>query len=209
MVIVDGKASLKTAKRKVKSGEIHTHQYFLCGKKSDDYHNCENGTMTYSILLPLVKEEIKRECSKIVFSKGDLTSIYEQAKESSNSKKTILTKKMTKLEKEIQKIEKQLEQVYLDKMEGIIDTEHFSKFYNLYQEKKEKNLQQINEIKKELEKVNNEKVVDYKYIKKIAEQFLNLENIEQNGELLNKLIDRIEYFKGKKIKIKYKFMEYK
>lgn len=209
MAIVGGKASLKTAKRKVKSGDIHTHQYFVCGKKSDDYHNCENGTMTYSILLPLVKEEIKNECSKIVFSKGDLTSIYEQAKESSNSKKIILTNQITKLEKEMQKIEKQLEQIYQDKIEGIINTEHFSKFYNLYQEKKEKDLQQIKELEKKLEKVNNEKVVDYKYIKKIAEQFLNLENIEQNEELLNKLIDRIEYFKGKKIKIKYKFMEYR
>lgn len=207
--IVGGKASLKTAKREVKSGDIHTHQYFICGKKSDDYHNCENGTITYSILLPLVKEEIKKECSKIVFSKGDLTSLYEQAKESSNSKKIMLTKQITKMEKEIQKLEKQIEQVYQDKIEGIINTEHFSKFYNLYQEKKEKNLQQIKELKKELEKVNNEKVVDYKYIKKIAEQFLNLENIEQNEELLNKLIDRIEYFKGKKINIKYKFMENK
>ncbi|MBO5003932.1 MAG: hypothetical protein J6D03_01445 [Clostridia bacterium] len=204
---MDGKASLKTAKRQVKSGEIHTHQYFVCNKKSDNYYNCENGTMTYSILLPLVKEEIKNECSKIVFSKGDLTSIYEQAKESSNSKKTILTQKITKLEKETQKIEKQLEQVYSDKIEGIITTEHFSKFYNLYQEKKENNLQQIKELQKELEKVGKEKVVEYRYIKKIAEQVLNLENIEQNEELLNKLIDRIEYFKGKEIKIKYKFIE--
>lgn len=207
MAIVDGKASLKTAKRKVKSGDIHTHQYFVCGKKSDDYHNCENGTLTYSILLPLVKEEIKKECSKIIFSKGDLTSIYEEAKDSYNSKKTRLTRELEKLENEVQKIEKQLEQVYLDKMEGIINAEHFSKFYSLYQEKKEKKLQHINELKKKLEKVNKEKVVEYKYIKKIAEQCLNFENIEQNEELLGKLIDRIEYFKGKRIKIKYKFFE--
>lgn len=201
------KATLKTAKRKVKSGEIHTHHYFVCGKKSDNYHNCENGTMTYSILLPLVKQAIKEECSRIVLSKGDITSIYEQAKESSNSKKMILKRQITSLEKEIQKIDKQLEQVYVDKMEGIINLEHFSKFYNLYQEKKEKDVKQLNQLQKELEKVNNEKVVEYSYIKKIAEQCLNIEDIEQNEELLGKLIDRIEYFKGKKIKIKYKFME--
>ena len=79
----------------------------------------------------------------------------------------------------------------------------------MYQDKKETNLNKITDLKKELEKANNEKVVDYRYIKKIAEQCLNIESLDQNQELLNKLIDRIEYYKGKKIKIKYKFMECK
>ena len=66
---------------------------------------------------------------------------------------------------------------------------------------------QIKELKQELEKLNKEKVIDYRHIKKIAEQCLAMEELDP--QLLNKLIDRIEYFKGKKIKIKYKFMENK
>ncbi len=204
-----GKASLKTHKRQVKSGEIHTHQYFICGKKSNDYHVCDNGRIASSVVIPLVEKAIKEECSKIVFSKGDLTSIYEQAKETSNSKKTLIKRQIEKLEKEVKKIEKKVEQIYSDKLEEIISAEDFSRFYKSYQEKKESSLSKINDLRKELEKANNEKVIDYRYIKKIAEQCLNMESLDQNQELLNKLIDRIEYYKDKKIKIKYKFMECK
>lgn len=205
--ICGSKTSLKTNKRKVKSGEIHIHQYFVCNKKSDNYHNCENGTMSVNVIMPLVKSAIQEECKKIVFSKGDLTSIYEQAKESANSKKTLLKSQIEKLQNEIERIEKKVEQIYTDKLEGIIKAEDFSKFYNSYQEKKEKILIQIKELKQELEKLNKEKVIDYRHIKKIAEQCLAMEELDP--QLLNKLIDRIEYFKGKKIKIKYKFMENK
>lgn len=203
------KASLKTHKRQVKSGEIHKHQYFICGKKSDNYYNCDNGRIASSVVIPLVEKAIKEECSKIVFSKGDLTSIYEQAKENSNSKKTLIKRKIEELERENKKTEKKLEQIYSDKLDGIIKAEDFSKFYNTFKEKQETNLNKINNLKKELEQVNKEKVIEYRKIKKIAEQCLNIESLEQNQELLSKLIDRIEYYKGKKIKIKYKFMECK
>ncbi|MBQ3414086.1 MAG: recombinase family protein [Clostridia bacterium] len=201
------KATMKTHKRQVKSGEIHEHQYFICSKKSDDYNNCDNGRIASSVVIPLLKESIKNECSKIVFSKGDLTSIYEQAKENSNNKKTALKKEIEKLEKDVKRIEKKIEQIYIDKLESIIRAEDFSKFYNLYQEQKEKNILKINDLKKQLEEANREKIINYKEIKKIAEQCLNMDELEP--ELLNKLIDRIEYLKGKKIKIRYKFMEYK
>ena len=201
------KASLKTHKRQVKSGEIHTHQYFICNKKGVDYHSCQNGRIASSVIIPLVKESIQEECRKIVFSKGDLTSLYEQAKENANSKKSLVKKQIEKLENEVERIEKKVEQIYTDKLDGIIRAEDFSKFYNSYQEKKEKNLIEIKGLKKELEKLNNEKIIDYRHIKKIAEECLNMEELKP--ELLDKLIDRIEYFKGKKIKIKYKFMENK
>lgn len=203
------KATLKTCKRQVKSGEIHTHQYFVCGKKSDNYHNCDNGTISSNVIIPLVIKTIKEECLKITFSKRDITSIYEQAIENSNKRKKLLERQINKLENEVQKIEKKIKQMYNDKLDGIIDAEDFSEFYNSYQEKKENILKDINNLNQELEKANSEKIVDYKYIKKIAEQCLDVEKLEQNQELLNKLIDRIEYYKGKKIKIKYKFMENK
>lgn len=201
------KASLKTHHRIVKSGEVHTHQYFICGKKSNDYYSCENGRIASSVIIPLVKEEIKNECSKIVFSKGDITSLYEQAKESSNNKKCMIKNQIEKAEKEMRKVDKKIEQIYADKLEEIISVEDFTRFYNSYKEKKEKLLDNINQLKQELKKANNEKVIEYKRIKEIAEQCLNIDEIDE--QLLGKLIDRIEYFKDKKINIKYKFMEYK
>lgn len=201
------KATLKNHKRIVKSGEVHRHQYFACCIKSVNNHLCENGYIASSVILPLVKKSIKEECSKIVFSKGDLTSLYEQAKENSNSKKKLIKREIESAEKELKNIEKKVEQIYADKLDGIIRAEDFSKFYNSYQEQKEKKLTHICELKKKFNEANNEKIINYKEIKKIAEQCLNMEELEP--ELLNKLIEKIEYYKGKKIKITYKFMENK
>lgn len=201
------KASLKTHKRKVKSGEIHIHQYFRCNKKGESWTNCDNGTIRNNILLPLVEKTLKEECSKIVFSKGDLTSIYEQAKESTNNKRVLIKRQIEKSEKEISSIEKKIEQVYADKIEGVIRAEDFTKFYDSYQEKKEKLNTKIRDLKKDLTEMNNDKIIDYRKIKKLAEECLNMEKLDST--LLEKLIDRIEYFKGRKIKIKFKFTENK
>lgn len=198
------KASLKTYKRQVKSGKIHTYQYFICGKKSKNYRECGNGRIAWSIVQPLVEKSIKEECSKIRFSNEDIISIYNRAKEVSNSKKRLLDKKIQRLENETQKIERKLEQIYIDKLDGIIKLEEFSAFYNSYQEKRKKNLIKTNELKQELEKINKEKMSEFSNIKQITDQCLKMEKLDK--ELLNKLIKKIEYFKDRKIKIKYKFI---
>ena len=72
---------MKTGKRKLKSGEINRYNYFVCGRKSENYYNCSNGTISSNVITPIVEKEIKKECSKIIFSKGDLSSLYEQAKQ--------------------------------------------------------------------------------------------------------------------------------
>ena len=200
------KASMKSHKRQVKSGEIHTHQYFICNRKSDDYHCCSNGRIASSVLTPIVLEEIKKECSKIVFTKGDMTSLYEQAKENSNNKKSLIMKEISRNEKEVEQFEKKIEEMYSDKLEGIIRAEDFKKFYNSYQEKKEKILVKINHLKQELKETDKQKIINYSKLKKIAEECLKMEELDE--VLLEKLIDRIEYGK-KQVKIKYKFMENK
>lgn len=195
---------MKVYKRQVKSGEIHKYPYFICGSKSEDYYNCSNGRIGASILEPIVEQEIKKECSKIVFSKKELDSLYEQAKQNSNSKKTRLMKEITKKEKEIQQTEKKIEQIYTDKIEGLIKPEDFTRFYESYQEKKEKIIVQMNTLKQELNEAQKEKVVSYDHIRKIANECLKVDCL--NEEILGKLVERIEY-NGKNIKIKYKFME--
>lgn len=200
------KASMKTGKRKLKSGEINTYHYFVCNQKSENYHNCENGTISSKVLTPIVEKQIKEECSKIIFSKGDLTSLYEEAKMDSNNKKSRLLREIQKNEKEIQQIEKKVEQIYSDKLEGIITPNDFKKFYDTFQGKKEKLTSNIKNLRQELQQVESKKVVDYRHIKKIADECLNMKELKE--DLLNKLIERIEYDR-RNIKIKYKFMENK
>lgn len=206
MVYVGGKATIKTGKRKLKSGDINTYHYFVCNKKSENYYNCSNGTISSKVITPIVEKSIKEECSKIIFSKGELESLYEQAKLDSNNKRSILIKSISKAEKEIQQIEKKIEQIYTDKIEGIIKQDDFKKFYELYQGKKEKGISRVNVLKQELNDLKNEKIVSYSHIKKIANECLNMDTL--NEELLGKLVERIEFI-GRNIKIKYKFMEHK
>ena len=153
------------------------------------------------------EKTLKEILSNIIFDNGDLTSIYEQAKESSNNKKTLIKRQIEKEENEIISIEKKIEQIYADKIEGIIKIEDFTKFYDSYQQKKEKLNVKLKGLKKELAELDNDKIIDYRKIKKLAEECLNMEELEP--ALLEKLIDRIEYFKGRKIKIKFKFTESK
>lgn len=201
------KATMKVSKRKVKSGEIHKHLYFICGRKSIDHHSCETGRMAARIITPIVQEEIKKECSKIVFSKGDITSLYEQAKELANTRKALLKKGISKNEKEIKKIEKKIEEIYSDKLEGIIKQEDFIRFYDSYQEKKENLRIEINNLQQDLEETEKYKTINYKQIKKIASECLNTDKLDE--KLLSKLIDRIEYTKDRKIIIKFRFAEFR
>ena len=92
-------------------------------------------------------------------------------------------------ENEIISIEKKIEQIYADKIEGIIKIEDFTKFYDSYQQKKEKLNVKLKGLKKELAELDNDKIIDYRKIKKLAEECLNMEELEP--ALLEKLIDRI------------------
>ncbi len=199
------KATLKTYKKQLKTGEVREYQYFICCGKSFDSHLCDNGRISSSIITPIVEQTIKEECSKIVFSEGDITNIYEQVKKEKNNSKVSLEKKKRKLEEEIQQIEKKVDQIYSDKLDGIIKSEDFFRFYNMYQEQKEKILTEVNKLKYQMENITNQKMISYKEIKKISKKCLDMEKL--NPDLLNKLIDKIEYSKGRKIKIKFKFME--
>ncbi len=200
------RAKIKVHNKKVKSGEIHRHQYFICGNNNEDYSTCPNGSIAMSILAPIVENEIKKECSKIIFSKGDMKNLYEQAKLNSKSKRSLIIREIEKNKNELQETEKKMEQIYTDKIEGIIKPEHFTKFYDIYDKRKEKILTQIDILNQELDEVANEKLMSYKEIKKIADDCLKTDCL--NEELLSKIVDRIEY-DGRNVKIKFNFTEHR
>lgn len=199
------KAMLKVRERKKKSGGISKDIYFICSKKSNLESSCKNGRISEKLITPFVLEELKKECSKIIFSEEDIENLYAQAKKNSKSKKTILIRQIEKGKKEVERIENKITQMYQDKLEGIIRPEDFTKIYNSYQEKKEKLLRDNNDLEIELKECDNKKIISFPKVKKIADECLKLE--ECNKELLSKLIDRIEYTRDKKIIIKYKFTE--
>ncbi len=201
------KAIVKVHKRQVKSGDIHVHQYFICGNKNQKYLDCLNGSISSNYILALTLDKIRKECSTIIFSEDDLMELYEQSRQNSDSKKNLLKKDIVRNENEIKQIENKIETIYIDKLNNLIKEEDFKKFYDLYQNKKEKLILVINSLNKELKKNDNQKNFSYNYMKKAVESFLRFENIEE--DLLTKLIDKIEFVKGKMIKIKYKFMENK
>ena len=87
-------------------------------------------------------------------------------------------KRIESTEKELKNIERKVEQIYADKLNGLIVAEDFSKFYNSYQEQKEKKVTKICELKKKYDEANNEKIIKYKEIKKLAEKCIDMEELE-------------------------------
>lgn len=205
--VCGAKALMKVRERPKKSGGISKDIYFLCGKKSNWFKACDNGRISEKFVMPYVMKEVKEQCSKIIFSKDDIQNLYEQAKRNANDKRKFLERQIEFQEKEIEKIENKINQMYADRLNGIIKTEDFSKFYNTYQEKKENIIKNVYRLKQQLKETENKKVVKYSYIRKIADKCLNMESPDK--ELLSRLIDRIEYTTGEGIKIKYKFANYK
>ena len=101
------------------------------------------------------------------------------------------------LSKALEVIEIQIDKVYEDKLNGLISNEDFKRIYDnkiTERNKKQKQLQELNNIS------NEKEIVDYE---KIMSDFLKKENI--TNYMLTALIDKIEIDNNKQVTIHYKF----
>lgn len=101
------------------------------------------------------------------------------------------------ISKALEVIEIQIDKVYEDKLNGLISNEDFKRIYDnkiTERNKKQKQLQELNNIS------NEKEIVDYE---KIMSDFLKKENI--TNYMLTALIDKIEIDNNKQVTIHYKF----
>lgn len=198
------KATLRCREEKRKNGSIWRATYFICSKRNNYSKLCDCKQISAKLIEEAVKQKIKNEIEKINLSEDEIKQIYEEAKLQAKSKENLLKTSLKNLKEELKKVERNIEEIYQDKINKIIQLEDFKVIYEKMQKVRDKILKEIKQTQESLNQ-NNEQIpkVDYKEIKKIADEFLKLEN--SNKIILEQLIEKIEFDKEKNIKIKLTF----
>lgn len=198
------KATLRCREEKRKNGKVWKSTYFICSKKNNYSGLCDNKQISANLIEEVIISKIKEEIKKINLSEKEIKEIYEQAKKESKSKDNLLQTKLQELKHTLQNIENAIEEIYQDKINKIIQVEDFKIIYEKKQKERNKVIEEIKKIEKELKNINNKQPkIDFEEIKQITEKFLNMK--EPNKMILEKLIEKIEFDKDKNIKIKFNF----
>lgn len=198
------KATIRCREEKRKNGTIWRATYFICSKRNNYSGLCDNKQISANLIGETVNEKIREEIQKINFSEKQIKQIYEKAKKEAKSKNNIMQAKLQELKQTLKNIENTIEEIYQDKINKIIQIEDFKTIYEKKQKERNKILKEIKEAEKKLEEINQKfPKINFKEIKQIANEFLEMENL--NKIMLEKLIEKIEFDKEKNVKIKLKF----
>ncbi len=198
------KATLRCREEKRKNGSMWRATYFICSKRNNYSGLCDCKQISASLIEEAVKQQVKNELEKINLSEEEIKQIYEQARAQAKSKENLLKEALKNLKEQLKEIEKNIEEIYQDKINKIIQLEDFKIIYEKKQKQRDKILKEIRRTQESINQNNEQSPkVDYKEIKKIADEFLKLEN--PNKIILEQLIEKIEFDKEKNIKIKLTF----
>ena len=198
------KATIRCREEKRKNGTVWRATYFICSKRNNYSGLCDSKQISANLIEEAVNEKIREEIQKIDFSKKEIKQIYEQATKEAKSKNNLLQTKLKELKQILINIENTIEEIYQDKINKIIQIEDFKTIYAKKQKERNKILKQKKETEEQFEEINkNFPKINFKEIEKIANEFLKME--KYNKMILEKLIERIEFDKEKKIKIKLTF----
>jgi len=187
----------------VKSNPNYT-QLICSGYKRYSKSFCTRHSIKEEVLLDIVTSQIREYIKDINF---------EALKIDANNIKKIQEKRVNVIEKEIKNIQNRknkindiLKNLYEDKVKGILSEEEFIELKdNFSSERAQLDNQLINLQAKANQKVNKNEIEQNEEIEKIIQKVLEFNEIDRLT--LTKLIDRIEIFENKKVRIKFKFKE--
>ena len=114
-------------------------------------------------------------------------------------------KKLNEIENKIRRINSNLDKMYMDKLNDIISTDDYMRFYNRFEEERKNLTEKQYEIEQKIrtiKKKNEENISEYE-IKKIINEFLRMKEIDK--VLLYRLINYVEIDKDKNIYIHFNF----
>lgn len=198
------KATLRCREEKRKNGSIWRGTYFICSKRNNYSGLCECKQISANLIEEAVEQQVKNELEKIDLTEEELKRIYEEASEQAKSKENLLKISLKNLKEELKKVEQNIEEIYQDKINRVIQVEDFKVIYEKMQKQRDKILKEIKQTEDTLNQNGEQSPkVDLKKIKQIADEFLKLE--KPNKIILEQLIEKIEFDKQKKIKIKLTF----
>lgn len=114
-------------------------------------------------------------------------------------------KKLNEIENKIRRINTNLDKMYMDKLNDIISTDDYMRFYNRFEEERKNLNEKQYEIKQKIRtiKEKNEDNISEHEIKKIINEFLSMKEVDK--VLLYRLINYIEIDTDKNIYIHFNF----
>ena len=121
-----------------------------------------------------------------------------------NDYKVALYIRLSREEEKIESKQSQLDTVYMDKLEGKISEEMYTRISSKLLTELEELKQKLKQIKTELETKSDEQVFEINY-KNFLEKFINMET--PTRDMMLRLIDRVEVHKDKQIDIYFNFKE--
>lgn len=200
-------ATLRCRTEKRKSGKIWRADYFICSNRNSYRSLCECKQIQANVIEDEIKRILKNEIEKVTYSSKELKQIYKDAQIELEKEKYKLEKNVSNYKQKLNLSNRMLEELYEDKVNQIIKVEDFERMYKEKNEEKKEIIKKIKDIEVEIkqieEKLND---VDMKKIEKRAKEILSMDNITK--DMYQKLIERIEFDKGKNIFIKFKFAKY-
>ena len=198
------KATIRCREEKRKNGNTWRATYFICSKRNNYSGLCDCKQISANLIEEAVNETLKNEIKKIDLSEKEIKQIYEQAEKQAKSKSNLLEIKLQELKNTLHTIENTIEEIYQDKINKILKIEDFKIIYEKKQKERNRILKEIKEIEKKLKEINQKSPkINFEEIKKIANDFLKME--KPNKEILDKLIERIEFDNMRNLKIKFFF----
>lgn len=197
-------ATLRCRTEKRKSGKVWRADYFICSKRNSYTALCGCKQIQANLIEDKIKENLQVELKNIAYSEEELKEIFKNSQIDLKNKERNLKQKLKKQEEKLNWINKVLEEIYQDKIEKIITIEDFEMLYKKQNTEKNKIIKQIQETKLELEQIN-EKIENVDIVKTTqkVKEVLELDNITK--EMYQKLIEKVEFDKDKRIYITFKF----
>ena len=151
-----------------------------------------------SVLNEIVLNTIKEKCIKLLES-NRLEEIVKKEFENV-SKNSYAEMMLTNLKQQIKEIETKINYIYDDYRSGIIRKDDFERIYLENVENKERIKKDIIKYEQEL---NNKPTITVEYIKKIINDFMNIERWNINN--ISAIIEKVEVDIEKNVNIYFKY----
>lgn len=187
-------------------------QIALKGRGMNPYINCigheKRGrhpiSMNYWKFEESVLEVIRNIC-KMYLDEKTFIEVYKKYKNNYINLMDEYQKKLNEIENKAQNINSNIDKMYMDKLNGIISTDDYMRFYNMFSEEKKDLLEKQFELKQKIRTIKEKKEenIDESKVKQIINEFLNMKEVDK--VLLYRLINYIEIDTDKNIYIHFYF----
>ena len=162
-------------------------------------HLCTTHSNNYDKLEQLILNHLKELCLKYLDKKKVKESVIENYK---NINANDNEKEKEILSKEINQINDNLDNIYMDKLNKVINEEQFNRVKNKLELELNRKTKRLDDLKSVMLDKSNKKN-NLRKIEKYIDSFLSMEN--PSRELIANLVDRIDIYEDKRINISVSF----